>query len=194
MRSVVMVLAVVRLGAPSGVLVTTRAAAQEPAPACGARGSQQWLATRPSPLDSATLTVRGTIARICYSRPSARGRSVDSLVPLRRAWRTGANEPTTITLTGPLNIGGAVLERGRYVILTVPQAERWMLVFHTTPDTEPAKMFATLTQVASGGGPVERLARPIEQFTIRPAPDSMEAAFILEWGERRVRVPVRSVP
>lgn len=112
-------------------------------------------------------------------------------MPLRRAWRTGANEPATVTLTGTLNIGGAVLEPGRYVMLTVPQTEQWILVFHTTSETEPAKMFANLRQVANGVGRVERLAQPIEQFTIRAASDSTEAAFILEWGTRRVRVPVR---
>jgi hypothetical protein len=145
-------------------------------------------------LDSATVTVGTTIAKICYSRPSARGRPVDSLVPLGHAWRTGANEPTTLTLTAALDIGGANLRAGRYVILTVPQAERWLLVFHTTPDTEPAKMFANLTEAATGSGRLERLASPIEQFTIRPALDSAGAAFVLEWGVHRAHVPVRVLP
>src|SRR5712692_9933593 len=128
-----------------------------PTPACHVRGSQQWLATRPSPLDSAVVTVPGTVAKICYSRPSARGRSVDSLVPPGRAWRMGANEPTTITLTNTLIIGGTQLAAQRYVILAVPGVERWTLAFYTTPDTEPAKMFQHLTQVASASGAVERL-------------------------------------
>jgi hypothetical protein len=164
-----------------------------PAPACGVRGSQQWLSTRPSPLDSATLTLGARVARICYSRPHARGRPVDSLVPPRRAWRTGANEPTTLMLTDSAEVGGAPLGAGRYVLLTVPEAEEWTVVFHTTPETEPAKMFSTLRQVAVGTGRVERLAEPVEQFTIRAAAgDSTEGAFLLEWGERRVRVPVRA--
>jgi hypothetical protein len=50
----------------------------------------------------------------------------------------GANEPTTITLTNRLSIGGALLASGRYVILAVPGIERWTLVFYTAPDTEPA--------------------------------------------------------
>src|SRR5437867_1068337 len=100
-----------------------------PALACHVRGSQDWLATRPSPLDSAVITVGATTAKICYSRPSARGRSVDSLVPPGRAWRMGANEPTTITLTNTLIIGGAQLGALRYVILAVPGVERWTLAF-----------------------------------------------------------------
>ena len=194
MRSVRAATVAVHLAAPLVVPAPAPAPAQQPAPACDVRGSHRWLSSRPSPLDSATVAVRGVIAKVCYSRPSARGRPVDSLVAPGQAWRTGANEPTTITLTGTLNVGGAALEPGRYVMLTVPQAEQWILVFHTTPETEPAEMFASLKQVAQGVGRVERLERPVEQFTIRPAPDGTEMAFLLEWGERRVRVPVRVVP
>src|SRR5437667_16851 len=114
-------------------LAAGSAVSQEPltsAPACQVRGSRQWLATRPSPLDSVLVTVRGATAKICYSRPSARGRSVDSLVPPGPAWRMGANEPTTITVTNRLNVGGAFLETGRYVVLAVPGVDRWTLAFY----------------------------------------------------------------
>jgi hypothetical protein len=162
-----------------------------PTLACQVRGSHDWLATRPSPLDSTLITVGATAAKICYSRPSARGRSVDSLVPPGPAWRMGANEPTTITLTNTLIIGGAQLRTQRYVILAVPGVERWTLAFYTTPDTEPAKMFHNLTQVASGSGVVERLAKPVEQFTISTVGDSTALDLLLEWGTWRVRFPVR---
>jgi hypothetical protein len=177
------------LALPAGSAVS-----QEPlpaTPACHVRGTQQWLATRPSPLDSAAVRVHGTTAKICYSRPSARGRSIDSLVPPGPAWRMGANEPTTITLTNPLNIGGALLAAGRYVILAVPGIKRWTLVFYTTPDTEPAKMFQNLQQVATGTAEVEPVVQPVEQFTIRSEGDSTTRALLLEWGTWRVRIPVR---
>ena len=159
--------------------------------ACHVRGSQQWLATRPSPLDSVSVTVSGTTAKICYSRPSARGRSVDSLVPPGIAWRLGANEPTIITLTDSLSIGGAALGAGRYVILAVPGLNRWTLVFYTTPDTEPAKMFHNLQQVATGTGQVEQTAEPVERFTIRSEGDRTNCELLLEWGNWRVRIPVQ---
>jgi len=176
-----------------GLLLSAALSAQESI-ACGMRGAERWQSTRPSPLDSVSVVLRDRIARICYSRPSARGRSVDSLVPLRRAWRTGANEPTTITLTSRLSIGGVVLDRGRYVLLTVPGQEQWRLVFNTTPDTEPARMFATLRQVALGTGQVETLTRSVEQFTIRAVVDSVAPEFLFEWGTWRVHVPVRLAP
>lgn len=176
------------------VLVGTRVVAQSAIPGCGAQGSHEWLASRPSPLDSTTVRIDSAVAKICYSRPSLRGRTIESLLPLHVAWRTGANEPATITLTGALSVGGVVLGPGRYVILTVPQAEQWVLAFNTTPDSEPAKMFRSLTEVGLGTGRVERVGEPIEQFTIRAASDSAQSSFVLEWGDRRVRIPVRAVP
>lgn len=184
----------VRSTAAGGALLASGAGAQKPSVVCGMPGAHTWQSTRPSPLDSATLSVDGRVAVVCYSRPSARGRSIDSLVPLGIAWRTGANEPTTLTLMDRLDVGGAVLDPGRYVILTVPEADEWRIVFNTTADTEPAKMFAHLHQAAIGAGHVERAAAPVEQFTIRPMADPAGSAFVLEWGTWRVRVPVRAVP
>jgi hypothetical protein len=183
------------LGAPVVIALTATAGfSQVPSVACGLPGAERWQSTRPSPLDSSTLTVGAQVVSICYSRPHARGRSIDSLVPLGRAWRTGANEPTIVTLTGRLSIGGVVLAAGRYVLLTVPERTQWRLVFNTTSDTEPAKMFTSLHQVAVGSADVESLATPVEQFTIRASPDSTAPAFFFDWGTRRVRVPVRRPP
>jgi len=160
--------------------------------ACHVRGSQQWLATRPSPLDSSVLTVKGMTAKICYSRPSARGRSLDSLVPPGRAWRVGANEPTTITLTDSMEVGNVRLAAGRYLLLAVPGAPRWTVAFYSTPDTEPIAMFRSMKQVALGSGEVQTSAEFVEQFRIRNEADSGSAGFVLEWGTWRVRIPVRA--
>ena len=141
--------------------------------------------------DSVSVTVDGKTAKICYSRPSARGRSVDSLVPPGLAWRLGANEPTTITLTDGLTIGGTTLGAGRYVILAVPSLNQWTLVFYTTPDTEPAKMFQNLREVGTGTGQVEHRADTVEKFTIRGEGDTTKCELLFEWGTWRVHVPVQ---
>jgi len=106
----------------------------------------------------------------------------------------GANEPTTIAVTNKLNVGGAFLETGRYVVLAVPGVNRWTLVFYTTPDTEPARMFQNLKQVATGTGEVVRMVEPVEQFTIRSEGDGTRRSLLLEWGTWRVRIPVRPAP
>jgi len=89
-----------------------------------------------------------------------------------------------------MSVGGARLAPGRYVVLTMPRVEQWAIVFHTTPETEPTQIAKSLTKVATGTGRVERVAQPIEQFTIRALVQGAEAAFVLEWGTWRIHVPV----
>src|SRR5215210_596339 len=53
---------------------------------------------RKSPLDSLTFTVAKQPVKVCYGRPSSRGRTMlgGSAVPYGKLWRTGANEPTVL--------------------------------------------------------------------------------------------------
>jgi len=169
----------------------TPAAAQLPSPACQWQGSHRWLSTRPSPLDSAILTIPPLRLTVCYSRPSARGRSVfDSLAPFGKVWRTGANEPTTLSLSHKASVGGVSLSEGRYLLMTVPRPDRWVVLFFTTAATDPAAMFQNLTEAGRGFAEVERLDAPVEQFTIRSDVGATGAALLLEWGTLRARIPV----
>ncbi len=177
------------------VVLPTGISAQEEPAACEWRGSRQWLSTRASPLDSAVLATAGLTVKLCYSRPSARGRAVfDSLAPIGKVWRTGANEPTMLYLSAHATIGGVALKAGRYVLMTVPRQESWTILFFTTTATDPAAIFQTLTDVGQGVGAVERLDRPIEMFTIRAEEYPLSPAILIEWDLIRVRVPVARGP
>jgi len=168
--------------------------AQAATPACGWQGSQQWLSTRPSPLDSAQLALPGGVAKICYSRPSARGRAIyGELAPFGRAWRVGANEPTLLHLTVSAQIGGTEFPPGQYVLLAVPGPDRWMVVLHTAESTDPSRMFQTLTVVGNARAQVDSIHPPVEQFTIR-IQETPNRAFLLEWGSLQARLEVRASP
>ena len=115
------------------LVLTGSAAAQEPVPACKVQGSHEWLSQRSSPLDSATLVIAGTTAKVCYSRPSARGRVVfGGIVPYNKLWRTGANEPTVLHLPFPAEVAGIRLEAGTGK--NTHQADR---VIAQAPDEQP---------------------------------------------------------
>ncbi|MEW5917775.1 MAG: DUF2911 domain-containing protein [Gemmatimonadota bacterium] len=175
--------------------IALNAPAQPPPPACQWQGSHQWLSTRPSPLDSVILTMPALTLTVCYSRPSARGRSVfDSLAPFGKMWRTGANEPTTLRLSHKATVGGVSLAEGRYLLMTVPRPDRWFVLFFTTAATDPAAMFQNMTEAGRGFADVERLDAPVEQFTIRSDFTPAGAALLLEWGVLRARIPVVPQP
>ena len=82
---------------------------------CRYRGTTAALLERPSPLDSVRIDLGGAVATLCYGRPSARGRAVIGVQdPYGAPWRLGANEPTTIHLPFPAEIGGVPVGPGAY--------------------------------------------------------------------------------
>lgn len=142
------------------------------------------LATRPSPLDSVSIGA-GAPARLCYSRPSMRGRAVFGapLVPFDSVWRTGANDPTTLNATGPLEIAGLKIAAGTYTITTIPAKAGWQVIL-----TDPVRS----QEVGRVTVATESLTVPVEMFTIRSAstgPDTAE--LTLEWEKTRVRLPIK---
>ena len=88
------------------------------------------LATRKSPLDSLSFKVGSSDVKVCYGRPSLRGRHMlgGDDVPYGKLWRTGANEPTMIHTSGPLVVAGIKVPAGSYSLYTVPTANEWEVI------------------------------------------------------------------
>ncbi len=165
---------------------------RQSAPACAVRGSHEWLSQRGSPLDSATIIVGSRTAKVCYSRPSARGRVVfGGLVPYGRAWRTGANEPTVLHLPFPADVAGVRLDPGRYVLLTVPQPGDWIVVINRTEGDDPAEMFRNMVSIGQGAARSEPVDDYVATFSMRGNTGGTVAELILEWEHLRVRIPIR---
>ena len=172
-------------------------AAPGPAPhACITMNTRQLpLATRKSPLDSASFTVGGTAVKVCYGRPSLRGRHMlgGEAVPFGRIWRTGANEPTMIHTTGPLAIAGIRAPAGSYSLYTVPGPGEWEVIVNRsiTQWGEESNYADAVKAQEVGRAKVkaQALTTPVEMFTIRAEPASGDAsALVLEWEKTRVRV------
>src|SRR5207249_970022 len=71
-------------------------------------------AGRKSPLDSLTFSVKGRPIKVCYGRPSSRGRVMigGAEVPYGKLWRTGANEPTILFTPIALDLAGLKVPPG----------------------------------------------------------------------------------
>jgi hypothetical protein len=174
-------------------------AAPGPAPrACITMNTKQLpLATRKSPLDSVSFTVDGNAVKVCYGRPSLRGRHMlgGEAVPFGRIWRTGANEPTMIHATGPLAIAGIRVPAGSYSLYTVPGAGEWEVIVNrsVTQWGEESNYTDAVKAQEVGRARVktEALTTPVEMFTIRAEPPSGDAAaLVLEWEKTRVTIPL----
>ena len=165
-------------------------------PACAPAEDRMPLAGRPSPYDSATIPVGDGVAKICYGRPSLKGRTMigGDAVPYDTLWRTGANEPTTVHLNVPATIGGLEVQPGDYSLYTVPRAEGpWTLVINrsTSQWGHESNYTAGVRSEELGRTEVEAevLESPVEQLTIRPA-GSGEPGALLEWQTTRVHIPI----
>jgi hypothetical protein len=152
---------------------------------------------RRSPLDSLTVTVGNQPVKLCYGRPSARGRTMigGPGVPYGKLWRTGANEPTIFFTPIPLRLAGIMVPPGKYSLYTVPGPEEWEIIVnrstsqwgHESEYTEAVKA----REVGRGKVAAEATKAPVETFTIRAEPGQAEGVLlVLEWEKTRVPIPV----
>ena len=147
-----------------------------------------------SPEEVNKLLVEGMDITVDYSRPYKKGRVIfGELVPYGQVWRTGANEATTITFDSAVRVGGIPLPAGTYTLWTIPEADRWTVIFNSKmyswgvtyggeAQRDPA------ADVARVEVPVETLSDEVEQFTI--AVDRSPTALTLSWDKTRVSVPL----
>jgi len=103
-------------------LVSTTSFAQE-------RGNNE---PRTSPNASVSQTIGTTQVTINYGRPSVNGRQVfGELEAYGEVWRTGANESTAITFSGPVMIEGQKVEVGTYALYTIPREDEWTIIINS---------------------------------------------------------------
>ena len=146
-----------------------------------------------SPRDSAvTTTDKLDDIVVGYGRPSKRGRVIfGGIVPWDEVWRTGANEATDIRFADTVQIAGATVPAGRYTLWTIPRASGdWELIISKQTGvwgtSYDAKQDLVRVPVKT-----ERVAVPVETFTIELKPGPASAAIMtMTWDRTRVVVPI----
>jgi hypothetical protein len=155
------------------------------------------LEGRKSPLDSLSFTVAGKEVKVCYGRPSSRGRVMlgGTDVPYGKIWRTGANEPTIFFAPIPLRVAGVAVAPGVYSLYTVPGAREWEVIVNrsTSQWGEESNYTAEVKSQEVGRAKIktETANPPLETFTIRAEPAGKGASLVLEWEKTRIKIPVQ---
>lgn len=166
-------------------------------PACITSASAASLAKRASPLDSVAFEFGGTRVKVCYGRPSARGRTMIGgvNVPFGKLWRTGANEPTMLHVSGPITVAGVKLEAGTYSLYTVPEKGQWTVILNRSTaqwgDEGSYSEHIKKEEVGRGTAPAAEQPNHVEQFTIRGETKGSWGALVLEWEKTRVTVALK---
>jgi len=154
---------------------------------------------RQSPLDSLSLTVGSQKVKVCYGRPSARGRTMlgGQGIPYGKLWRTGANEPTVIFTPVALEIAGVKVAPGKYSLYTVPGEKEWQVIVNRSTSQWGHENSYTkeveAQEVGRGKAAAEKVAAPVETFTISPDPAGGETQrLVLAWEKTKVAIPIKA--
>jgi hypothetical protein len=156
------------------------------------------LASRKSPLDSLTFKVSNQPIKVCYGRPSSRGRVMlgGKDIPYGKLWRTGANEPTIFFASIPLKVAGIDVPPGTYSLYTVPGEKEWEIIVNRSisqwgkEDQYTDKVKAQ--ELGRAKVKTEPVSAPVETFTIRAEPDGSDAKLVMEWEKARVKIPFKA--
>lgn len=173
------------------------------------------LAQSAAPRGTASASVGGKTVSIEYGRPALKGRNMDELMkqlPADRMWRAGFNQVTTITLEGPVQIGGKPLAAGKYSLYVhAPVTGDYALavnkdlgvalgkIYAQAPENLKNEPWPWLEDYDKNIGAKEALrvpmkkaavAQPADQFTIGFAPAKSGQTLTLSWGDRSWSVDV----
>lgn len=162
---------------------------------CWLRGATlEEAAERPSPLEATTLDLGSTEGLLCYGAPSARDREImGGLVPYGELWRAGANEATTLHLSGPATLGDVQLEAGSYSIYMLPNENEWEVFVNSAIERWgiPINDEVRSTEIGSFTVTPESTEDMVETLTYRfePTGDGM-GDLVMEWENTRIRMHV----
>lgn len=187
--------AVALLGAPPAGAPAGPPDARTDSLDCRFRASGEELRSRASPPDSASVTLDGKRAKICYSSPRARGREImGGLVPYGQPWRLGANEPTTLHLTFAADVGGVRVGPGSYSLYAIPGREEWEIVVNGSTRRWGVPIDDEVRAADVGSVTVDpaETDEMVENLTLSFDPAGPRAAtLVIEWERTRLEVPVR---
>lgn len=164
---------------------------------------------RLSPIGIAKTHIGDTYVKVTYGRPYIRDRDVfgaetDStsyLVPFGQVWRTGANEATEITTTGPLMVSGELLPAGTYSIFTEPDSSSWTVHFSPQLGLDgtgrldadgsfTADVYDPGRDVLAVEASVSTLEEPVDPLTLAFEHRGSGADLVLRWETTQVRIPL----
>ena len=88
--------------------------------------------------------------KIYYSRPQLKGRTVESLAPAGKVWRTGANEAVEITFAKDTTFGGEKVKAGTYSLFTIPGEKEWTVILNSATNVWGAYSYDEAKDVVRG--------------------------------------------
>jgi hypothetical protein len=144
-----------------------------------------------SPETNADYNKNGLVVKIFYCQPSKKGREVfGNVVPFGKVWRTGANEATQITFEQDVKIAGQPLKAGAYTFFTIPNKDKWTVIFNTKLGTwghygyEEAKDALRVEVVPSS------VESEVEKLTFSYKEVENNVSLNIAWDKTQIDIPI----
>lgn len=148
--------------------------------------AQEALKARLSPLEIVTVKYESTYIKVTYGRPHKKGREIfGDLVPYGKIWRTGANEATEITFTKDVTINKHRLKAGTYTIFTIPQQDKWKVIFNSDLGQWGAYNYNPNKNVLEIDAEVSEMAITYEPFTIEFQLQDDKTNLLMMWDKTK---------
>lgn len=155
----------------------------------------QYSTKKHSPEQRVSVTDGDLKIDIFYNSPAMRDRQIfGALVPYGEVWRTGANEPSTITFSQPVSINGTEVPAATYSLWTIPSESTWTVMLNSgeygwgmsfggVVPMDPA------LNVVEANVSSQALDSSVENFTISVEKDPLQ--LVMEWETTRIELPVQ---
>lgn len=147
----------------------------------------------PSPNVNGKFFIANDTIAITYGSPHKRGRQIfGGVVPYDSVWRTGANDPTKITLPYAIQFGKVTIPKGEYAVYTIPRPNAWTLIFNSDlkrwpTDPDRGKDIALIPMQ------VRKPVKPADQLIIDIEPAKDGGIIKITWDETEAFAPFRKV-
>jgi len=131
------------------------------------------------------------LARVIYSRPQKNKRKIfGELIEYGKVWRLGANEATEIEFFQNVKINQLKLKKGRYTLYSIPNADKWTIIFNKELETWGSFRYDEKKDVLRTEVPVVKQTEIAEVFTLifeKPAETILLNAY---WDDVKISIPV----
>ena len=119
------------------------------------------------------LALEGGKVTVDYGRPNLKGRNLETMLPVGKEWRTGADAPTTLTTDVGLKFGDTAVPAGKYVVTTkIVEPGKWHLILRNNDAGTNVEVPLAPTQAGAS----------TEQFTIELKKQGGGGQLVLLWG------------
>lgn len=154
---------------------------------------QQLYLPELSPLGKIHQQVGYTTIEVTYGRPSTRERRImGELVPYKKLWRTGAGPCTTISFDSDVTIGGKIIPKGIYALLTIPDEKEWIVMLNKDTSKvygDPSE-YDVNNEVVNFKVTPAKTNRFYESLTINLDIKKYDAMLYLSWENTEIHFPV----